>query len=310
MNQIYTAGYSGHTPAQLQVAAEELGALVVDIRWSPRSRAPGWNGEELEALLGERYRWCRAFGNVNYANGGEIKMPHLSIGMRHLAQWVKEQPLILLCGCPDASSCHRREIARMLEAAGWTVPEFVWPVEVSASAIPCLSLWQPWASLIAIKAKLVETRGWATDYRGPLAIQAAKNTRELRICATEPFYSVLKTAGLVCLPDELRGASQEEIEDAADDMTARQLLELFPLPLGEIVAVADLKECTPTGPDLWERLTAQEREFGDYERGRFGWELANVRRLKKPIPQRGAQKLFPVSLPDNVMRFIKAAPDD
>jgi hypothetical protein len=36
-----------------------------------------------------------------------------------------------------------------------------------------LSLWQPWASLIADGRKKIETRHWAMLYRGPLAIHAA-----------------------------------------------------------------------------------------------------------------------------------------
>ena len=37
-----------------------------------------------------------------------------------------------------------------------------------------LSITQPWASLVDIKAKRLETRSWRTDYRGPLVICAAK----------------------------------------------------------------------------------------------------------------------------------------
>jgi hypothetical protein len=37
-----------------------------------------------------------------------------------------------------------------------------------------LSLWQPWASLIAAGVKRHETRHWTTPYRGLLAIHAAK----------------------------------------------------------------------------------------------------------------------------------------
>jgi hypothetical protein len=56
-----------------------------------------------------------------------------------------------------------------------------------------LSLWQPWATLIALKKKQIETRSWRTTYRGPLAIHAAKSyPQEARdLCSTEPFYSVL-----------------------------------------------------------------------------------------------------------------------
>lgn len=42
--------------------------------------------------------------------------------------------------------------------------------------IKALTLWQPWATLVAIGAKQIETRSWATAYRGPLAIHAAKHT--------------------------------------------------------------------------------------------------------------------------------------
>ena len=37
-----------------------------------------------------------------------------------------------------------------------------------------LTLTQPWASLVAIGAKRIETRSWSTPYRGLLAIHAAK----------------------------------------------------------------------------------------------------------------------------------------
>lgn len=48
-----------------------------------------------------------------------------------------------------------------------------------------LTLTQPWASLIAIGAKTLETRSWRTGYRGPLAIHYA-------LCHMEPFRSVLR----------------------------------------------------------------------------------------------------------------------
>ena len=63
-----------------------------------------------------------------------------------------------------------------------------------------LSLTQPWAQLIAIHAKKVETRSWPTSFSGVLAIHAAKGLgpvggkRGLReLCATEPFYSALRS---------------------------------------------------------------------------------------------------------------------
>ncbi|MFL5577327.1 MAG: ASCH domain-containing protein [Gemmatimonadaceae bacterium] len=37
-----------------------------------------------------------------------------------------------------------------------------------------LTLTQPWATLVAIGAKTIETRSWPTHYRGEVAIHAAK----------------------------------------------------------------------------------------------------------------------------------------
>jgi hypothetical protein len=41
--------------------------------------------------------------------------------------------------------------------------------------IPCLSLWQPWASVMLLGPKDLENRPWPTKYRGPLLVHAAKN---------------------------------------------------------------------------------------------------------------------------------------
>ena len=40
--------------------------------------------------------------------------------------------------------------------------------------IKAVSLWQPWASLVACGVKHHETRHWTTNYRGALAICAAR----------------------------------------------------------------------------------------------------------------------------------------
>lgn len=40
-----------------------------------------------------------------------------------------------------------------------------------------LSVQQPWASLIARGVKTIETRTWATRYRGPVLILASKRPR-------------------------------------------------------------------------------------------------------------------------------------
>src|SRR3954451_22243677 len=48
------------------------------------------------------------------------------------------------------------------------------PSDPPGITIPALTLTQPWATLVAIGAKQIETRSWGTSYRGWLAIHAAK----------------------------------------------------------------------------------------------------------------------------------------
>ena len=43
-----------------------------------------------------------------------------------------------------------------------------------------ISLWQPWASAVALGSKRVETRSWSTSYRGPLA-WLLENIRPLKV---------------------------------------------------------------------------------------------------------------------------------
>lgn len=143
-----------------------------------------------------------------------------------------------------------------------------------------LSLTQPWASLIACGAKVIETRSWQTSYRGPLAIHASKGfPRECRdLCATQPFLRELTRAGL-SMPE---------------------------LPLGAVVAVCRLTAVLDTS-DAWSnRLSPTERAFGDYGPSRYGWVLEDVTRLPSPVPCRGALGLW--SLPRDVaIRVLDAA---
>jgi hypothetical protein len=136
--------------------------------------------------------------------------------------------------------------------------------EAEPTALKGISLWQPWASLIALGAKRIETRVWPTDHRGPIAIHAAKHftDEEKALCEREPFKSVLEAAGI----------------------TAETM------PTGVVVAVADVADCIQftEGFDPGE----PERFFGDFSPGRFGFKLENVRRLAEPVDCAGAQRVF------------------
>lgn len=154
-----------------------------------------------------------------------------------------------------------------------------------------LTLTQPWATLVAIGAKRIETRSWSTSFRGPLAIHAAAGLASVggkrgykRLCFTEPFLSALSLAR----------------QNRSDVF---YLVDYFmSLPMGAIVAVCELKDCYPTAPEGYADhdprgtrfidVGEQERAFGDYSPGRYAWLLADVRPLPEPIPAKGALGLW------------------
>ena len=152
--------------------------------------------------------------------------------------------------------------------------------------MPCLSLSQPWATLIAIGAKTVETRSWKTHYAGTLAIHAAKGfpayARET--LAYGHIARALYAAGHTIGRDPTRRGSMEITHD---------------LPLGAIVATCRLVRCERT-EDIAPILPPRELALGDYERGRWAWVLADVVHLPEPISAVGHLGLWEWTVPDGV----------
>jgi len=72
---IYTTGYYGHQPEALKSLAATLDATVVDIRFMPASRVPGWRKQALQKLLGDRYLWVQAFGTSTTTMGNRFRLP-------------------------------------------------------------------------------------------------------------------------------------------------------------------------------------------------------------------------------------------
>jgi hypothetical protein len=105
---LYTAGYgrAGWDPESLLERAEELDAIIVDIRLSPKSRIPEWRKSYLAALWGRRYWHCHDLGNVNY-KGGPIVLQNPETGVRSVLEILERQSVILLCVCADVARCHR-----------------------------------------------------------------------------------------------------------------------------------------------------------------------------------------------------------
>ena len=146
-----------------------------------------------------------------------------------------------------------------------------------------LTLTQPWATLVIYGFKKYETRSWATSYRGPLAIHAAKGLADmteaafLALCEEEPFRSALLRCGYEDPAKLPRGAVLGQCE------------------LTNCLAMAGLRGEQGTGPkyaDWVHALSARERAFGNYAPERYGFRLASPVAYPEPIPARGKLGLW------------------
>ena len=191
-----------------------------------------------------------------------------------------------------------------------------------------ITLWQPWASLIAVGAKRIETRSWSTNYRGPLAVHASLRRPEYQRIGpytVEDWWNadnVRHVAECDCGHDEVDPRCGRRSRSRMV-LTRRDAHETE-LPLGAIVATCELVDCVPIGRTkgahshvaecehegdlphqqggLWligpNEIThgsptriESERHFGDYTPGRFAWLLDDVKPCD-PIPARGRQGLW------------------
>lgn len=137
-----------------------------------------------------------------------------------------------------------------------------------------LSLWQPWASLVAVGEKRVETREWATKYRGLLAIHATAK-----------------------IPPRWLGASREsetfrtEFADVFSVPLNGALEGMRNLPRASVLCIVRLADIQQTD-HVREILCERERVFGNYDDGRYAWFLEMVERFDTPIPAKGNRMLW------------------
>lgn len=138
-----------------------------------------------------------------------------------------------------------------------------------------LPMWQPWASLVALGAKRVETRGYPPSRLGlhpgqRIAIHATKRATELWLCEYDYF--------------------------------CEYVLDPDALPLGALIATCTIARAvgiTETTPAFLRAKDPQEYAFGNYAIGRWAWVLADVAPLPAPVPFKGSQGAFDV--PDHLL---------
>lgn len=124
-----------------------------------------------------------------------------------------------------------------------------------------LTIFEPWASLIASGQKSIETRSWRTHYRGELFIHAGK-----------------KKITLKEYPALAKVIQEQEL----------------PLHHGNLICRANLVDCIYMDETFIHEISLNSKEFlfGFYEIGRYAWVFEEVEKLPTPIPAKGNRSLW------------------
>lgn len=177
-----------------------------------------------------------------------------------------------------------------------------------------LTLHQPWASLIAVGAKRIETRSWSTTYRGPLAIHAGARKPELDEYYGEPHGSLGYWRGETDYVEAAQWCPPQDGDPFWRLYVGPDFIEPHPMPLGAVVATCELVDVVPivdgTHDDSKTRSILQNGDrlyyddgfgldpvegqipFGDFTVGRYAWLLDAIKPLDEPLPAKGHQGLW------------------
>lgn len=152
-----------------------------------------------------------------------------------------------------------------------------------------ISLWQPWASAIALGLKTFETRSWAAEC--PVGTRIAIHAS---LCDVGDKGEVGKrTRGWWM---DLKRSPLEAAQHSLAVFAAAGYRDWCDLPLGAVVCTADFLGAHPTESIVEgaraKRGTSLEYLWGNYAPKRYAWELANVTRLDVPAPAKGWQNFF------------------
>ena len=128
-----------------------------------------------------------------------------------------------------------------------------------------ITLWQPWAQLCVLGVKRVETRGYNTNIRGQVAIHAAKKDVTEQFLIYTPVWE------------------KEYFYKNGIRLVAK-------LPRGVVVGTVEIVDCVPIEKLYGTQYdTPQERAFGDWSPGRYGWIMKEPVLFDKPVPAIGRQ---------------------
>lgn len=156
-----------------------------------------------------------------------------------------------------------------------------------------ITVLEPWASLIACGAKKIETRSWATKYRGKIAIHAGMqwDKEQKELIEKQPYCSSL-----------LRVANPDGCGSFFGRLKNKETL-------GRVIAVAELRTVLKATAGIFDirtgiprgavigkgttlrEIRGDEYTFGNYPVGGYAWILENVQSID-PVPARGRQRIW------------------
>ena len=144
-------------------------------------------------------------------------------------------------------------------------------VPLKPGVVRCISLWQPWASLMACGAKHMETRSWDTKVRGEIYIHASQTKIPIREwIRTMPNWWICQV--------------EIALEVGVEDWLEK-------LPFMALVGTGELLSTLPaTGVELVNAFPDQA-PFGDFTPGRFVHRYYNLQKIE-PVALKGRQGFF------------------
>lgn len=127
---------------------------------------------------------------------------------------------------------------------------------MASRAVPALTFWRPWPTLILNHGKSVENRSWTTAYRGPLLVHAGK------------YFDDIDGPLVEMLDLNLAGLHSPQ----AHPLGLVGIVDVVGVCSEGVFGTKSQVRCSPWGMP-----------------GNYHWQLANPRQFDQPIPCRGQQ---------------------
>lgn len=117
-----------------------------------------------------------------------------------------------------------------------------------------ITVYQPYAQLIALGIKSFETRPYKTNIRGRIAVHAAASVPRRFLLGFVEAVMNLRSRG------EISSTEYAFLNGLTENTH------------GAVIGTVELCGCVPV-ESIRDTISASERAFGDYSDGRWAWEL-------------------------------------